>query len=63
MELRSNGKSADTISLVLTKQEAVALAQFIDMAVRARGLEVAETGLVLHRKLQLAVQSKLQEAL
>jgi hypothetical protein len=51
--------SPDVVTIALTKHEALGLAQLIDFAVRARGLEVAEIGLVLHRKLQMAVQSKL----
>jgi hypothetical protein len=64
MELKPNGGQslgdADIVTLELTKQEAMALVQLIDAAVRARGLEAAEAGLILHRKLQLAVQAKLQ---
>jgi hypothetical protein len=64
MELKPNGKPAypDIVILELTRQEAMAFALLIDAAVRARGLEVAEVGLALHRKLQMAVQAKLQSS-
>jgi hypothetical protein len=60
LAVKPNGKAeADLVTLALTKQEALALAQLIDAAVRYRGIEAAEAGLVLHRKLQAAVASKL----
>ena len=47
------------VMLELSKQEALALAQLLDAAVRGQGLAVAEAALVLHRKLQQAVQATL----
>lgn len=51
------------INLPLTEQEAQALVQLMDAAVRAQGLQVAQAALVLTAKVQEAVQaSKQQEA-
>jgi len=46
------------INLQLTEQEAQALVQLMDAAVRAQGLQVAQAALVLTAKVQEAAKAK-----
>lgn len=46
------------MKLELTTQEATVLSQLIDLAVKANGLQVAEAGLVLARKISEAMQEE-----
>jgi len=50
------------ITLQLTEQEAQALIQLMDAAVRAQGLQVAQTALVLTAKIQEAAKPSLPPA-
>ncbi len=49
--------SENMVILSLTEQEALALRQFIDAAVRGQGIRVAEAGLFLDRKIAQAIET------
>ena len=44
------------VNITLTKEQASVLIQLIDIAVQARGLQVAKAGVVLSEKINIAIQ-------
>jgi len=51
----------ETIIVSYTPEEATILLRLIDLAVRQAGMEAAEAGVVLTRKIREAAQQKLQQ--
>lgn len=50
-------------TIILTKKEAQALVNLIDIAVKTKGLEVAETGVYLFKKLEDGFKPKKDESI